>query len=122
MARIDLVALAEEYGLHVEKSDFGSYGQWKDAKVNVYLDREHTRGKPMLSAVYPPVEIYAKYPCTENISVRSDLYRERYCQPGIPKFHSYMAIYNDDFNERWLREIIENTLEQYHTCIGPKSS
>ena len=112
--RIDLEKLAKEYGLHVEKSDFGSYGQWKDAEVNVYLDPEHTGGEAMLSAVYPPVEIYAKYPCTENISVLSDLYKERYYQPDIPKFHCHSGIANDDFNELWLRGIIAKTLDQYN--------
>lgn len=111
--RIDLEKLAGEYGLHVEKSDFGRYGQWKNAKVNVYLDREHTGGQAMLSAVYPPGEICAKYPCTENISVWSDLYCDRYYQPDIPKFHSHSTINNDDFNELWLRGIIVKTLEQY---------
>jgi len=113
MARIDLEKLAKEYGLHVEKNDLGRYRQFKDAEVMVFLDAAHTGGPAMLSADYVPAR--ADFGEQGDISIWSDLFCDKTYQPDIPKFHRHECLYNDDFNERAIRETIEKTLSQYRS-------
>lgn len=103
MAKIDIEQLANEYGLHVEKSDAGEF---KDATVMVFLDSDYTGGPAFMWATYAPNR--------GNISVWSDLYCDK-CHPNRPTFHRHESWYNDDYNLEALRKVIEKTLEQYNT-------
>ena len=98
MDRIDLERIAAEFGLAVEKSDVGTYRQWKDAQLDLYLPGNREAGY-LVRGVYPPVENYVHYPCIDNLYLPSGVTRYR----GIPKFSGMQQIYNDDFNEGWLR-------------------
>jgi hypothetical protein len=118
MARIDLEKLAKEYGLHVEKRDFGRYNQWKDAHVAVFLDENHTGCMQLMSGVYPPTDCYVKYPDTENIYIWCELRIEE----GKPMLRCRHCVTNDDFNEQYLRGLIENTLDQYKAVKDEKTT
>ena len=118
MARIDLEKLANEYGLHVEKRDLGRYRQFKDAEVLVFLDADHTGGPAMLWADYVP-KCPADFGEQGDISIWSNLFCDKTYQPDIPKFHRHECLYNDDFNEGAIREIIKKTLEQYRSIKVP---
>lgn len=37
MTRIDLEQIAAEFGLVVEKSDVGTYKQWKNAQIDLFF-------------------------------------------------------------------------------------
>ena len=117
MARIDLEKLAKEYGLHVEKKDLG---WWTDARLKLYLDKEHTGGACLLSGVKPPTETYVHYDCIDYILVCADLRPNK--KSGKMEFHQERRVYNDDYNEQYLRGLIEPTLEQYKAIKDEKTT
>jgi len=114
MARIDLEALAKEYGLHVERVNVGRHTLWKEAGVCVFIDRTHTGGCAMLWAVYPPAGHKPMRVIDSCISMWSDLRCENDHNSGIPKWHKHEVLANDTFNEPAIRKTIENTIAQYN--------
>lgn len=104
--RLDFDNLAKEYGLEIEKHDYGMYNQWKDAEVNLFLPN-HIGVDAIARAIFPPREVIEDY-YTKNISVWSNLYKEH---DGNFRWHRHEWIYNDDFNERYIREVIEDALK-----------
>lgn len=104
--KLDFDKLAKEYGLEIEKHDYGRYNQWKKAKVYLFLP-SHIGGQAIARAVFPPREALEDYH-TYNVSVWSNLYKEH---DGIFRWHRHGFICNDDFNERYLREVIEDALK-----------
>ena len=112
MTRINLEQIAAEFGLVVEKRNVGTYGQWKDAEVVLYLADNRDAGK-VASGVYPPVENYVRYPSIENIYVATSVVSGQ--------FYGRRAIYNDTFNEDWLRREIGKLLAEYFKpCEEPR--
>lgn len=104
--RLDFDMLAKEYGLEIEKHDHGRYKQWKDAEVYLFLPN-HIGGQAIAWAIFPPREAIEEYH-TKNVSVWSNLYKEH---DGNFHWHRHGIICNDDFNERYLREVIEDALK-----------
>lgn len=104
--KLDLDKLAKEYGLEIEKHDYGRYKQWKDAEVYLFLPN-HIGGQAIVRAIFPPPESLEDY-YTKLVSVWSSLYRE--CD-GNFRWHRHEFVGNDDFNERYLREVIEDALK-----------
>ena len=108
MSRINLEQIAAEFGLVVEKSDVGTYKQWKDVQLDLYLPRNKEAGY-LVRGVYPPVENYAHYPSIDNLYLPVGVTR----YTGKPEFSGRQQIYNDDFNEGSLREKIGKLLDEY---------
>jgi len=108
MERINLEQLAADFGLVVEKSDVGTYKQWKDARVDLFLPGNKSAGY-VVRGVYPPVENYVHYQCIDDIYMPTGVTRYR----GTPEFSGRQQIYNDTFNEGWLREELGNLLEEF---------
>lgn len=104
--RLDFDKLAAEYGLEIEKHDYGRYKQWKGAEVYLFLPN-HIGAQAIARAIFPPPEALEDY-STELVSVWSNLYKER---DGNFRWHRHGFIGNDDFNERYLREVIEEALK-----------
>lgn len=104
--RLDFDQLAKEYGLEIEKQDYGRYRQWKDAEVHLFLPN-HIGGQAIARAIFPPPEALEDYR-TKLVSVWSNLYKEH---DGIFRWHRHGFVCNDDFNERYLREVIEDALK-----------
>lgn len=104
--RLDFEKLAKEYGLDIEKHDYGRYKQWKEAEVYLFLPN-HIGGQALARAVFPPRETLEDY-YTKLVSVWSNLYKEH---DGNFRWHRHEFMCNDDFNERHLREVIEEALK-----------
>lgn len=72
--RLDFDKLAKEYGLEIEKHDYGRYNQWKNAEVYLFLPN-HIGGQAIARAVFPPPGAIQDYH-TYDVSVWSNLYKE----------------------------------------------
>jgi len=108
VTRIDIEQIAAEFGLIVEKSDVGTYKQWKNAQLDLYLSGNREAGY-LVRGVYPPVENYVHYPCIDNLYLPTGVTRYN----GKPTFSGRQQIYNDDFNEGWLRRELGKLIEEY---------
>ena len=117
MSRIDLERIAAEFGLVVEKSDVGTYKQWKDAQLDLYLPGNREAGY-LVRGVHPPVENYAHYPSIDNLYLPSGVTRYN----GKPEFSGRQQIYNNDFNEGWLRRELGKLLEEYRTQMDKNTA
>lgn len=72
--RLDFEKLAKEYGLDIEKHDYGRYKQWKEAEVYLFLPN-HIGGQAIARTIFPPREALEDY-YTKLVSVWSNLYKE----------------------------------------------
>ena len=108
MTRIDLEQIAVEFGLVVEKRDVGTYKQWKNAQLDLYLPGNREAGH-LVRGVYPPVENYVHYPCIDNLDLHAGVTRYN----GKPTFSGRQQIHNDDFNEGWLRRELRKLIDEY---------
>ena len=108
MERIDLERIAADFGLAMEKRDVGTYKQWKNAQLDLYLPGNKEAGY-LVRGVYPPLENYVHYECIDNLYLPAGVTRYR----GRPEFSGRQQIYNDDFNKGSLREKLGKLLEEY---------
>lgn len=108
MTRIDLEQIAAEFGLLVEKRDVGTYRQWQNAQLYLYLPGNREAGY-LVRGVCPPVENYLHYPCIGNLDLPTGVTMHN----GKPEFSGWQQIYNDDFNEGRLRRELGKLIEEY---------
>jgi len=98
MSRINLKKIAEDYDFIIKAEDYGRYGQWKKADIKLYIDNDFDRGY-----ILEGIDHDMENQWYNNLRVAAGIGQLN----GKRKFMGYNRVYNDDFNERYLREQLD---------------
>ena len=97
MSRINLKKIAKDYDFIIKAEDYGRYGQWKKADIKLYIDNDFSRSY-ILEGIDHDMEHWYN-----NLRLAAGIGQVN----GKRKFISYRRVFNDDFNERYLREQLD---------------
>lgn len=98
MSRINLKKIAKDYDFIIKTEDYGRYSQWKKADIKLYIDNDFNRGY-----ILEGIDHDMENQWYNNLRVAAGIGQLN----GKRKFIRYNYVFNDDFNERSLREQLD---------------